>query len=265
MQFFGLQSLRRNWFVATLGLLVTVALVVAAAILTPAKYVVTAQLVLLGPISQPAKNHNGVVNPNSVVNPFLGIDPYLGIDALDSMANVVSLAMTDNETAQALLNAGVSQYTVTYNSANPGPILVVQAEGSSPAEASAAIAAVTAQVPVALARVQKEANISPSAFITSDVIAHPGTPTKSGKTQLRAIGLALVAGFVMTLLAVSFIDGWRTRRRLRGPAAEPALRGYERSPEAADLNGIAAPGEFQYEVPVSESVSDATVSLPPYQ
>ena len=264
MQFFGLQSLRRNWYVGIFGLLVTAVLVIAAAILIPAKYVATSQLVLLGPISQPVKSHNGVANPNGVTNPFLGIDPYLSIDALDSMANVVSLAMTDSETAQALQNAGVSQYSVVYDPTNAGPILTVQAEGSSREEATGAVSAVTEQVPLTLARLQENAHVSPSAFLTVDVIARPSAPTKSSKTQLRAIGLALVAGLVLTVLAIAFIDGWRIRRRLQGPPAEHALQESDREREAADLNGPFAPGEFQREVPVSESARDDTVTLRPY-
>jgi len=264
------QPLRRNWYIGIFGLLVTAVLVAAAAILIPAKYVATSQLVLLGPISQPVKSHNGAVNPNGaansndVVNPFLGIDPYLGIDALDSMANVVSVAMTDNETAQALQNAGVSQYSVIYDATNGGPILTVQAEGSSRAEASAALSAVDQQVPLTLARLQRDAHVSPSAFINVDMIARPGTPTKSAKTQLRAIGVALVAGLVLTVLAIAFIDGWRIRRRLKVRPAEQALQESDREREVTSLNGLSAPGERQREVPVSESARDDTVTLRPY-
>jgi hypothetical protein len=211
MRFAGLQSLRRNWHLAILGLLFTICLVVAAIILVPAKYVATTQMLLLPPLSQRDNSLNGIVNP------------YLGIDSLDSMANVVSLAMTDDETAQAMKKAGVSQYTVDYESLSAGPVLLVQAEDSSPKKASDALAVVTNQVPVTLARLQKEAFISPSAFVNVQVIARPSTPVKSGKTQLRAVGFALVTGLVLTFLAVSFVDGWRTRR-LQAPAENHPLR-----------------------------------------
>jgi hypothetical protein len=119
-------------------------------------------------------------------------------------------------------------------------------------------------VPLTLARLQEDAHVSPSAFITVDVIARPSAPVKSAKTQLRAIGLALVAGLVLTVLAIAFIDGWRIRRRRKVYPAEQALQEPDREREDANLNGLSAPGEFQREIPVSESARDDTVTLRPY-
>jgi capsular polysaccharide biosynthesis protein len=201
------QSLRRNWLVAILGLLATVSLAVMTTKLVPAKYVATSQMVLLPPLSQPNASYNGVVNP------------YMGLAGLQSMADVVSSAMMDDDTAKVLVAGGVTQYSVQYDSLSAGPILIVQATASSPAKAGAALAALDHQVPLTVARLQDEASISPKAFITAQVIARPGTPVKSDKTQLRAAGLAFIVGLVLTLLAVSTIDAWRIRRRRRGAPA----------------------------------------------
>lgn len=213
MRFLGWQSLRRNWHVGIFGLIITIGLVVAAASLVPAKYVTTSQMVLIPPLSQPNANYNGVVNP------------YMGLDGLQSMANVVSSAMMDDETARALKKAGVSQYSVRYDSLSAGPILIVQATESSPKKASDALALLDKQVPLTVARLQDEASISANSFITAVVIARPSTPIRSGKTQLRAVALALVFGLVLTFLAISFIDAWRIRRRLEG---SPTASSYDR-------------------------------------
>lgn len=246
MQSFGLQTLRRNWHIVILGLVVTIVLAAAAFVLIPAKYVATTQVVLLPPRSQADAGYNNVVNP------------YLDIGALISMADVVSSAMSDDETVQALKNAGVSQYTVEYNTASAAPVLIVTAEGSSSAAASKDVTLVTNQVSPAVARLQNEASISPDSQITAQVIAGSSIPVKSDKTQIRAVGVALVCGLVLTLLGVAVIDSWRTRRRLQGPQAEQAFREPDREREVADSRGLALTGGFRPEVPVSESASDGT-------
>lgn len=249
MQSFGLQPLRRNWHIVILGLIVTIVLAGAAAILIPAKYVATTQVVLLPPRSQADAGYNNVVNP------------YLDIGALISMADVVSSAMSDDETVQTLKNAGASNYTVVEDASSNAPVLIVTAQGSSPATASNDVTLVTNQVSPTLARLQNDASISPSSQITAQMIASPSIPAKSSKTQIRAVAVALVCGLVLTLLAVAVIDSWRMRRRLQGPQAEQAFREPDREREVADRSGLATTGRFLSEVPVSESASDG-IDLP---
>jgi hypothetical protein len=202
MPFFSWQTLRRNWLVGIIGLLVTFGLVVAAAGLVSAKYVATSQMVLLPPLA-PNEGYNGVVNP------------YLGLEGLESMADVVSSAMMDDQTAKTLQAAGVSSYNVQWDSLSAGPVLIVQVTAPTAEQASNAITAVDEQVPLAVSRLQGDASISPNSFITTAVIARPSTPTKSSKTQLRAALLALVVGLILTLLAVSLTDARRIRRKAR--------------------------------------------------
>jgi hypothetical protein len=208
MRFSGWQSLRRNWIVGIFGLLATIGLVAAAVSMVSANYVATSQMILLPPLSQPNANYNGVVNR------------YMGLGGLESMAAVVSSAMMDDGTAKELRAAGVTQYSVQYNSLSAGPILIIQATERSPQQASNAIAVLDNQLPLTVARLQKAASISPRSFITAQVIARPGTPTRSGKTQLRVAALALIVGLVLTLLVVSVIDGWRIRRQQGSPGGE---------------------------------------------
>jgi hypothetical protein len=227
MHFHSWKSLRRNWLVGILGLLVTLGLVAGAVILSPAKYVTTSQMVLLPPISQPNANYNGVVNP------------YMGLAGLQSMAAVVSSAMMDDETAQQLKAAGVSSYSVQYNSLSAGPILIVQATEHSPSQASHAITVLDQQVPVTVASLQKEASIAPRSFISAKVIARPTIPSKSTKTELRVVGLALIVGLVLTLLAVSVVDGWRTRRRQDFRSKNSRVRVASLLSASAETNGRA--------------------------
>ncbi|MGO9080046.1 MAG: hypothetical protein ACLQDY_13540 [Streptosporangiaceae bacterium] len=232
MQFFGWQSLRRNWLVAVTGLFVTICLTAAAFVMVPASYVATDQIALIPPIPKPTTANGGTINP------------YLGLAGLDSMAAVVALAMTDEATGQALAKAGVSQYTVEPNPLSAGPILILQVQASTPAAASNALDALTRQAPLTVARLQREASIASSAFVTVQVISRPSLPARSGKTQLRAVILVFILGIVLTLLAVAFVDAWRIRRRQRGFPGRGSydqgdLRSADTGQEFPESNGTA--------------------------
>lgn len=267
MRFPSWQSLRRNWHVGILGLLLTFGLVVGASVLSPASYVTTSQMVLLPPLSQPNANYNGVVNP------------YMGLAGLQSMAAVVSSAMMGDETAKQLEAAGVPSYSVQYDTLSAGPILIVQSTASTPNQASYAITVLDKQVPLTVARLQKEASISPHYFISARVIARPGTPVKSTKTQLRVEVLALIVGLVLTLLSVSVIDGWRVRKQ-QGPPNRGSYDYAETTSAFAETTGhalreargttkkpttVAAPlpsDNSDHQPPSNESVRDRT--YPPF-
>jgi hypothetical protein len=197
--------------------------------LVKAKYSSTSQLVLLPPLSGASARYNGVANP------------YLGITGLQSMAAVVADAMSDHGTATALAAAGVTSYSVTYDSLSGGPILIATATEPTPQAASAAMLAVDREVPLTVARLQGEDAIAPRQFITAKVIARPSVPLKSGKTQLRIAALALVLGIVLTLLVISVIEGWRIRRQDRGSQADPQAGSYNGAPGPALADGTQRP------------------------
>jgi hypothetical protein len=202
LRFSDWKSLRRNWIAGVIGLLFTIVLVAAGIRLAPVKYVTNSQMVLLPPLSQ---EDNGVKNP------------YMGLEGLQSMASVVANAMSDDTTAKSLRAAGVSQYSVEYDSLDASPVLIVQVTEPTAAQASAGIEVLDTQVPLTVARLQNQAAISPKSFITARVIARPSQPARSGKTQLRIAVLALVVGLVLTLLAMSVSESWRVRRRHGSP------------------------------------------------
>lgn len=203
--FSRLQALRRNWHLAVLGLLATAALVVVSAARHPVTYVATTQMVLLPPHVEKKVHESDLVNP------------YLGLGGLQSMAELVGRAMMDDETGRALASAGVTDYKVTFDTMSAGPVVVAEASAPSSRRASDELRTLSAQVPVTLARLQASTSTSPTYFITLANIAGPSDPVRSGKAQLRAIGVALVGGLVAMLLAVAMLDAWRIRRRSEGP------------------------------------------------
>lgn len=216
------QIARRRWYVVFVGLLVTVVLVVLAVSLVPARYVATTQLVMLPPHSagQGARSAGAITSWEQE-------NPYLGMAGLEGMADLVSRAMMDEVTAQALAKAGVTgTYTVQRDTMAAAPILVVSVEDVVLSGASAQLKVVTEQVPLAASRLQSDSLVPNAARITLAEVARPGTPAWSGKGQIRAAGVAGVAGLVLTLLAASLMDAWSVRRR-RAPVTADARRAVD--------------------------------------
>lgn len=222
----GLQALRRNWPVAVAGVLLTVGLVGMAASLVPASYVATSQMVLLPPAAQPSGSETTEVNP------------YLNLAGLQGMADIVARSMMDDETVRTLKRAGATSYTVQHDTLSAAPVLLVTAEERSPARARSALVAVTKQVPRSTARLQAATTMDRRFYVTTSVVAGPGDLQRSGKSQLRAVGVALVAGLVMTQLSVSLFDAWR-QRRARMAAGRSPTAGVARDPIRAELHQAA--------------------------
>lgn len=217
-----MRSLRRNWYVAVFGVLLTAGLVAGMISAVPASYVSQAQMLLLPPPTRLAATGAGTNDPNALVN------PYTQLGGLQSMADVIARSMMDDATVRTLRAAGVGTYTVRFDTLSAAPILLVEAEGATPKQATHAVTVLLTQVTATTARLQSQTSIAPESFIRLSVIAQPGDPQRSGKTQLRAVGAAVVVGLVLTLLMVALTDSWRVRRRTRresvgaGPAAAAA-------------------------------------------
>jgi hypothetical protein len=146
---------------------------------------------------------------------------------------LVARAMTDEMTAEGLVKAGVTgTYRVERDTMAAAPILGVTVEDGVASRASAELQVVMKQVPLAAARLQSNSAVPASARISVSEVVRPGTPLRSGKTQMRAVGVALVGGLVLTVFAASFFDAWSVRRRrsrdvaaVPGPAALALGRG----------------------------------------
>lgn len=231
------QAFRRNWQVAAAGVVLSAGSVGAAMSLVPPTYTASSQMVLLPPHVRQKVNDNDVVNP------------YMSLGGMVSMADLVSRAITDDKANRELQKAGVSQYTVQWDPTAAGPILLVQATGSSPAEARQSLAVLSRQIPVTLVQLQTATSTDPAYFITATVVSGPNEPRRSTKTQLRAVGVAGVAGLTVTVLAVSTVDSWRRRRRggppptgSRPAPADPPLPGAApRTPPAGLARTAPAP------------------------
>jgi hypothetical protein len=238
----SLQTFRRNWLVVCVGVLITTVLGFTVSQLVPITYTASAQLVLLPPHS---RSRSGTETGNPAAR-----NPYLGLAGLQSTADLVARAMMDDETITMLGEAGVSSYIVQFDTLSAGPILRVDVEERSPQQAVSSLKVVLKAVPDTVSRLQASASVESDQFITARTIARPGKPVASAKSQLRAVAVVVVAGFVVTVLATSYIDAWRIRRRYRSAAAgssdeRPGEAGADDSPASAVPVTPAVPGQTQ--------------------
>jgi hypothetical protein len=113
---------------------------------------------------------------------------------------------------------------------SPAPIIVLTAQEASPGQASRSLDVLTNQVPQTVTRLQADSSIPADARVSVAVVARPSAPARSGKSQLRAMAVALVAGLVLTVLAASFVEALAQRRRA-------AVRGAGDLDEVAGVTG----------------------------
>jgi hypothetical protein len=240
-----LQRARRRWYVALIGLLVTVGLVVVVTGLVPATYSATTQLVLLPPHSQEGSAGAGSDSGRPD-------NPYLGLAELASMTDVVSRAMMDETSAKTLVKVGVTgTYGVQRDTMSAAPILLVTVEDTVPSRASEGLQAVAKEVLRTLSRLQADSSIAQESRITVTEVARPSSPVKSGKGQIRALGVTLVGGLIMTVLATSFVDALILRRRRAdaavgagavasagGPDVDPAELGVSQGEPREEISAV---------------------------
>jgi hypothetical protein len=199
--------LLRRWYALVVGLLLTLGMGLLAAALVPVSYVATAHVVLLPPRGSEGQGRN----------------PYLALGSLGGMVDVVSLAAMDDDTARALKAKGVSgTYRVAPDQTTSGPVLVVTTEEPTAARAAASMDAVLRQVPETTLRLQTDTKVPPGVLVEASLIGRDGSPVRTGKSQLRAVLVAVAAGAAFTLLGTAFLDSWLTRRSIRRDGARAA-------------------------------------------
>src|ERR1022692_1315032 len=153
-----------------------------------------------------------------------GGNPYLSFSSsLTLAADAVSRELMSPGIAQAMAASGATaSYTVampTYSTATTGSVLVVTATGGDPAQVQSTLRGVTAEVGVALARIQGAVRRR-DAIRVAVLSYEPQAVLDVSKTARPLVVVAVLA----LLLALAFpvlVDGWLSRRQIRGGALSP--------------------------------------------
>ncbi len=198
----------QRWYFTAAGLLVTLLLCFLAASAVPVKYQATAQILVLPP-------------KTSVGN---GGNPYLALGGLQAAADVLARAMSDADTYAKVRAAGVSgTYTVARDLTTSGPVLLVNADDSTPDGALKTLHGILSQAAPRLAQLQDSLNVPDSTRLTSNVFTKDPGAAAQRKSQIRALLVAFAAGVFATIMLVSAGDSLLMRRARRRSAKTGAL------------------------------------------
>jgi capsular polysaccharide biosynthesis protein len=195
-----IRILVRRWYLVVVGIAVTIGLTFAARSVVPVTYQAEASVLLLPPQSSVG----------------IGNNPYLALGGLTAAADVLSRAMSNDETVQSLHAAGTSgTYSVTRDLTTNGPVILVTADNSEATGASRTLKHVVDGLSPTLAKLQTAISVAARYRIVTQIITQDDTAHPVGKAQLRAMLVAIAAGLFGTLVACSLVDGLLLRRTAR--------------------------------------------------
>jgi hypothetical protein len=215
------QRLVRRWPVGIVGIAATAFLCFAATALVPAKYTAKANILLAPPPASATAVKNGQPNP------------YQALGGMQPLADVLSRAMVSGGELVLLRHAGlIGSYAVQRDLTTDSPIVVITTTGRTPADALNDLSLVTNAVQPQLSNLQS--SVAPQYRVSARPITRDTAAKISRKSQTRALLVAVVAGIVGTVVAISAIDAFLLRRRRRAGlrtavGAGPAVRRRRRA------------------------------------
>jgi hypothetical protein len=192
-----MSSLRRNWILASILLVITLAGSAALYKKLPATYQAESSVVLLAP-KNVAKVYGG--------NPYLAFN-----SAINQTADVVRYETNDARTVKALGDLGyASTYLVTDAIDTSGPVLVVTVTGHGKAVVEKTLGGVTNELTAKLSSLQQ--GITTNNKITDVVITFTPAPKVLSSKKLRPLSVAAGLGLILTIGIPVIVDSARRRR-----------------------------------------------------
>ncbi len=211
------RALLRRWYLVLVGLIVTAVLCLLVSTRVEPTYEATASTML-------------VPGPSSIVdggNAFL----YLGNLALARDVLVRTLGSDDVRAPILEANPG-TDFSVTSDPTTSGPMILVQATGSTSAATADVIDRVLAELPLQLSRLQEEVGTPAPAQMTMISLAAPTEPEGVNTATVRAVGAVAAVGLVGTVLVTGLVDGLIRARAQRQPRREDLTGDDEPSTDA---------------------------------
>jgi hypothetical protein len=189
----------RRWYVVLVGLAATGGLCLVASKAVPVTYTATAQIVLVPPTATEGDQ----------------VNPFMGLGGLESMADVVSRAMQDDQMTAQLVADGVGKgFTVEPDPTAAAPVLIVTTPDATPQKALDSLRLVVDQVPRTTGDIQARSNVDDRHRISAQQVSKQG-PDPDRKSQVRAVFAAGAAGLALTVFAAAAVDALARRRRRR--------------------------------------------------
>lgn len=190
-------ALRRRWYLAIVGILLTIGLCGLAYVQFPPTYAAKASVVLLPPSTTVPEGGN----------------PYLQLSDLKQAVDVMTRTLMSQETEERVMEqAPTGTFEVLPDYETSGPIIVITAGDVTPEAALKTLEVVKSMVSPALEDLQSTLGIAPESQITSKVLISDDQPSTVRKTQLRVLIIAFALGIAISALAVAIVDSALLRR-----------------------------------------------------
>ncbi|WP_420079187.1 chain length determinant protein [Streptomyces sp. JL4002] len=209
--------MRRRWYVLLPGLLLTAALTTGVHLLIPVEYQSQSTVTLL--------------NSSKATVAFDG-NPFLSTQAsLTGMADGLARNLNSDGAKADLKALGVTgTHEVKIADNAQGPFMWLTVTGTDPAAVLKSDELLASYAEKRLKEFQSQQSVPPEAMIRMATIVPPQKPEPQTKTRLQYIVMVGALGFVLSLVAVFFVEARkRTPRGKNRPAAPDSA-----APGAAD-------------------------------
>lgn len=187
-------AVRRKWYVAVAGLILTAGLGVGVSQFVQPEYTARGLILLIPPVEE------------------TGANPFLSIGGLELPARVLVAAYSSNAMQERIADrAPDAEVKVTMEEATRGPVIAVDVVDTSAEGALETLDFVVETIPVTLDQLQDDVNAPSNARATSiqltmDTIAEP-----EYETLIRVMVLVVGGGLAVTVLAILLAENLSQR------------------------------------------------------
>lgn len=223
-----LRLFARHWRVTAPAAVLTVLGLVAAVLLSSPTYEATGTVALLSPPEVPEVD--ATVQPVPGSTPEVGQNPFARYGDLSIVADILARVLDSDSKRVELEAEGVTDYEVTANSLQRGPVIEVVGKGPDAEAATRSAELVVAEVDSVLSELQEAEGADPEYFIGTAPIEDSSTATAMYGSTVRAAIAALALGALATLGLVVIAEAVTRRRAELVPAASSGA-----TPDAQDV------------------------------
>lgn len=218
------RALRRRWYVAVVGVLLTAGLSAVALMQVPPHQQAEASMLLLPPASTTGDGGN----------------PYLGLGGLNEVVDVLTRRLNSDAVREEIAAvAPTAEYETAKDDTTNGPVFTITVEDTTSEGALATLQLLIERVPTALGDLQSSVGVPEGALVTSMPLAIDEVTTPVTKTTLRAVIAAAAVGLLGTAFTVGLVDGLGRRRRLeRERAGRASAKGTNKPAHAEDAGAV---------------------------
>lgn len=224
--------LLRRWYVGVPVFVVSLLLGGGVYLQTPTQYESTGTIVLTAPTAGAVTALNPA-QASGPGNPLLDFQGSLTITTQLLIQSLSSPAVHDQITSE-----GGSKTYQAGDGQTGGPFVVIVADANSPALAELTVNLTLKYAQNELDARQKNLNAPPTTFIGTQSVVSPTTANTKISGKVKAGGIALVAGLVVSLLAAYGIESWSSSRRRRRADKPDEELSAELEPEDDDESGV---------------------------